>query len=86
MIVNWNYTALSESYLKRPNYSEIAFDTFISITQTSVGIKCCDIGAGAAHLTKMLADYGLEVTAIEPNDKMRENGIKKTNTFQMYNG
>ena len=78
MKVDWDYTTLAESYLKRPNYSKIAFDKFISITQTTVDMKCCDIGAGAAHLTKMLADFGLDVIAVEPNDAMRENGIKKT--------
>ena len=81
MAVQWDYTTLAESYLKRPNYSEIAFDKFISITQTRVNMKCCDIGAGAAHLTKMLAEFGLDVTAVEPNDAMRKNGIEKTKHF-----
>lgn len=81
MKVQWDYTTLSKSYLKRPNYSAIAFNKFISITQTQAKMKCCDVGAGAAHLTKMLANFGLDVTAVEPNDAMRENGIEKTKHF-----
>lgn len=45
-------------------------------------IKVCDIGAGAAHLTKVLASYGYMVDAVEPNDAMRENGIKMTSEWK----
>ena len=81
MKVQWDYTNLADSYLKRPNYSSIAFNKFISITQTSSDMSCCDIGAGAAHLTKLLLEFGLSVTAVEPNYAMRKNGINKTKHF-----
>ena len=45
-------------------------------------MKCCDVGAGVAHLTLMLAEFGLNVTAIEPNDAMRKNGIQRTQGFR----
>lgn len=82
MKVKWDYTNLAESYLMRPNYSQIAFDNFIAITQTRANMKCCDVGAGAAHLTAMLAKFGLNVTAIEPNAAMRKNGVQKTKDFK----
>jgi ubiquinone/menaquinone biosynthesis C-methylase UbiE len=85
MDVQWDYTTLAESYLKRPEYSQIAFDKFISMTETHSGMKCCDVGAGAAHLTTMLAKFGLDITAIEPNDAMRQNGIKKTQSLSNIN-
>jgi ubiquinone/menaquinone biosynthesis C-methylase UbiE len=44
-------------------------------------MKCCDIGAGAAHSTYLVAEFGLDVTALEPNDARRENGINKIKRF-----
>lgn len=41
----------------------------------------CDVGAGVAHLTIPLAKHGLTVCAVEPNDAMRKNGIKRTAEF-----
>jgi len=43
--------------------------------------KFCDVGAGVAHLTLMLAVRNLDVVAVEPNDAMRANGIKRTEKF-----
>lgn len=40
--------------------------------------RVCDVGAGAAHLTIELAKHDLQVNAVEPNDAMRANGIKRT--------
>lgn len=42
------------------------------------GDRVCDIGAGVAHLTMPFAKTGLKVDALEPNDAMRKNGIKRT--------
>lgn len=42
------------------------------------GDQVCDVGAGVAHLTLKLADRGLKVSAVEPNDAMRERGIQCT--------
>jgi ubiquinone/menaquinone biosynthesis C-methylase UbiE len=50
----------------------------LSIAGAEKGDKFCDVGAGVAHLTLMLASRGLDVTAVEPNDAMRANGIKRT--------
>jgi ubiquinone/menaquinone biosynthesis C-methylase UbiE len=78
MKTEWDYTTLADSYLKRPDYSDAAVDAMLAITGTKKGNKFCDIGAGVAHLTLMLARRGLDVVAIEPNDAMRLNGIKRT--------
>lgn len=42
------------------------------------GASACDVGAGVAHLTLMLQKEGLQVTSVEPNDAMRNLGIKRT--------
>lgn len=78
MKTEWDYTELAHAYLKRPNYSSDALRELQSLTNTRVGEKVCDIGAGVAHLTLELARLGFHVTAIEPNDAMRANGIKRT--------
>lgn len=78
MKTEWDYTSLAKAYLKRPNYSNAAIDAMLSIAGITRSDKVCDVGAGAAHLTKMLAIRGLDVTAVEPNDAMRANGVKRT--------
>jgi len=78
MKTEWDYTILADSYLKRPDYAEAAIDAMLSIAGAEIDDTFCDVGAGVAHLTLMLAARGLQVTAVEPNDAMRSNGIKRT--------
>lgn len=80
MKTEWDYTQLADAYLKRPNYSDSAIDAMLAIAGLKSG-KVCDVGAGVAHLTLMLAKRRLEVTAVEPNDAMRANGMKRTSGF-----
>jgi ubiquinone/menaquinone biosynthesis C-methylase UbiE len=74
----WDYTSLAQSYLKRPSYAEAAIDAMLRIMGARRGDRICDIGAGTAHLTLMLAARGMDVTALEPNDAMRGYGIDRT--------
>jgi ubiquinone/menaquinone biosynthesis C-methylase UbiE len=78
MKTEWDYTKLADAYLKRPDYADAAIDAMLLVTGVKEGVKCCDVGAGVAHLTLMLAARGLDVVAVEPNDAMRANGIKRT--------
>ena len=50
----------------------------LSIAGLTGNSRICDIGAGVAHLTIPLASRGFIVDAVEPNDSMRRNGIKRT--------
>lgn len=78
MKTEWDYTKLADAYLKRPDYSAAAIDAMLTIAKMEPGkSKVCDVGAGVAHLTLMLAAYKFEVTAVEPNDAMRANGIAR---------
>lgn len=81
MKTNWDYTSLAKAYLKRPSYSDEAIEKMLQLANISKGDMACDVGAGTAHLTIALADHGLSVTAIEPNDAMREQGVKRTKGF-----
>jgi len=78
MKTEWDYTTLANAYLKRPDYADAAIDAMLSIAGVQKGDKICDVGAGVAHLTLMLAARGLEIAAVEPNDAMRSNGVKRT--------
>lgn len=82
MKTEWDYTELAEAYLKRPDYAQSAIDKVIETAGVRKGDAVCDVGAGAAHLTIKLAEYGLKVCAVEPNDAMRANGIRRTAQFQ----
>lgn len=78
MKTEWDYSTLADAYLKRPDYADTAIDGMLAIAGAEKGEKFCDVGAGVAHLTLMLAARGLDVMAVEPNDAMRANGIKRT--------
>lgn len=81
MKTEWDYTNLAEAYLKRPDYAQGAIDKMMRTANVRKGSIVCDVGAGAAHLTMKLAESGLIVYAVEPNDAMRINGIKRTKCF-----
>lgn len=81
MKTEWDYTNLADAYLKRPDYADPAIDAMLAIAGVEKESRFCDVGAGVAHLTLMLANRGLNVVAVEPNDAMRANGIKRTNKF-----
>lgn len=81
MKTEWDYTTLADAYLKRPDYAPTAITAMLNIAGVTSGDDACDVGAGVAHLTLMLAHAGLKVTAVEPNDAMRANGIKRTAAF-----
>lgn len=78
MKTEWDYTTLADAYLKRPDYADAAIDAMLAIARAEKGDQFCDVGAGVAHLTLMLATRGLNVIAVEPNDAMRANGIRRT--------
>ena len=81
MKTEWDYTNLAEAYLERPDYSASAVSSLIAIASEHQKITVCDVGAGVAHLTLMLAKSALKVTAVEPNNEMRRIGKKRTNNF-----
>lgn len=78
MKTQWDYTNLADAYLKRPDYAPEAIDKIVKFAGAKPGDRVCDVGAGVAHLTIPLAQRGFRVDAVEPNDAMRANGIKRT--------
>lgn len=80
MKTEWDYTKLADAYLTRPDYADAAIDAMLAIVGAGAG-KVCDVGAGVAHLTLMLAARDWDVAAVEPNDAMRANGVERTRSF-----
>ena len=78
MKTEWDYTNLADAYLHRPAYAPTAITEMLEKAGVKPGDSACDVGAGAAHLTLELAKFGLKVCAVEPNDAMRANGVKRT--------
>ena len=74
MKTEWNYSNLAESYVKRPQYSKLAIDALINNCKININDQVADIGAGVGHLTKHFATHNFKVSAVEPNDQMREIG------------
>lgn len=81
MKTEWDYTTLADAYLNRPDYADTAIGELLRRAGVERGQSVCDVGAGTAHLTLMLARHGLKVVAVEPNDAMRGHGITRTASF-----
>ena len=82
MKTDWDYTTLAEAYVRRPDYSGEVVRALVSIAGVNAGDVVCDVGAGVAHLTLMLAQAGLVVDAVEPNDAMRNIGSTRTRVHE----
>lgn len=74
----WDYSALAAFYDNRADYADAALDYAMGEMKLSAGDVVADIGAGTGKLSRPLAQRGLRVNAVEPNDQMRERGIVNT--------
>lgn len=74
-----DFTGLAKSYSNsRPDYSESVLNSIIGlINKPSSEISFADVGAGTGIWTRMVEKkITKKIYAVEPNDDMRENGIK----------
>lgn len=72
-----DFTNLAKDYINRTGYS----NTVIRILASYIGaykenFAIADVGAGTGKLTEILLEKGFRGYAIEPNDAMREEGIR----------
>lgn len=72
-----DFTELAQYYSNRPGYS-ITILNYIKkqIAKETELIKAADVGAGTGKLTENLSALGITGYAVEPNDAMREEGMK----------
>ena len=78
-----DFTELAGLYHNRPAYNPLMIEKLIACINDSGKplnkLDIAEVGAGTGKLTAILArDFGLKITAVEPNDAMREEGIKAT--------
>lgn len=76
-----DFSKVAKHYHNRPAYSSMLIEKLIKCVndKNKPILNVVEVGAGTGKLTKMLADdFNLNINAIEPNDNMREEGIKFT--------
>lgn len=82
-----DFTQVAKYYHNRPAYSAMLLEKLIRCINDSnkplQSLQIVEVGAGTGKLTKMLTNFGLQVVAVEPNDNMREEGIKYTQNTQI---
>jgi ubiquinone/menaquinone biosynthesis C-methylase UbiE len=76
--VDWDYTAHASHYDKRADYSVDAIGELLAAIGCTPSTPVADIGAGTGKLTKELLKRGLTISAVEPNEAMREIGMRNT--------
>lgn len=71
-----DFTGLAENYSKyRPGYSpSVRNAVFGMLEKPAAAIEGADIGAGTGIWTRMLAETGARIVAVEPNADMRRMG------------
>src|SRR4051812_45340436 len=74
----WDYSSLAAHYDQRAEYAADAIDHFLEALGLSAGDAVGDIGAGTGKLARPMAQRGIIVHAVEPNDEMRARGISNT--------
>jgi ubiquinone/menaquinone biosynthesis C-methylase UbiE len=76
-----DFTALADGYARfRPSYAPSVTTALLALlNQPPEEIDAADVGAGTGIWTMMLAGRNLHsLTAVEPNDEMRRQGIQAT--------
>jgi ubiquinone/menaquinone biosynthesis C-methylase UbiE len=72
-----DFTGLAENYSKyRPGYSPTVRDAvFGMLGKPAPDVEAADVGAGTGIWTRMLAETGARIIAVEPNADMRRMGV-----------
>lgn len=86
-----DFTQLAKYYIDRPGYALDLLSCMKAYVSQEIGHVpvVADVGAGTGKLTENLEQIGLSGYAVEPNDAMREEGIKlfsEKKTFEWSKG
>ncbi len=81
-----NFTKLAADYVHRPGYSQQLLKAILAVHRASHETSTIvDVGAGTGKLTKQLSEFGANsLTAVEPNDAMRAEGIEYTKGLNVH--
>ncbi|MGL4879532.1 MAG: class I SAM-dependent methyltransferase, partial [Waterburya sp.] len=67
------FTSRADDYAKyRPSYPTAMIDCIVAELDNLSQLVAADIGAGTGISARLLADRGIKVIAIEPNEAMRQ--------------
>jgi SAM-dependent methyltransferase len=67
------FSGLAEGYARyRPDYPREAIDTLLLAASLKPGCLVVDVGCGTGISSRLLADRGLQVVGVEPNESMLE--------------
>ncbi|MCD9022549.1 class I SAM-dependent methyltransferase [Cohnella silvisoli] len=70
------FSSRVDTYIKyRPSYPKEAIDYLFEVVGISSQSEVLDIGSGTGIFSELLLDRGTRVTAVEPNDAMREAAL-----------
>ena len=78
LLKHGNFDSLADDYAQfRPGYAPSIVPAILALTGRPIyEVSAADVGAGTGIWTRMLAAQGLcSVTAVEPSDEMRRQGI-----------
>jgi len=80
-----DFTDLADNYAKyRPGYSPFVLDSILGLTgKMATDIIAADVGAGTGIWSRMLADRGMKVSAVEPNEAMLKEGVEQNNSLDI---
>lgn len=74
-----DFTDLADNYAKyRPGYSPFVLEAVLGLLASEKHPVTADVGAGTGIWSRMLAAKGARVTAVEPNEAMRAEGMKQS--------
>lgn len=80
-----DFTNLADNYARyRPGYSPFVLDAFLGLLRKEPSqLRGVDAGAGTGIWTRMLAQRGVNMTAVEPNEAMRIEGIRQNGAYSI---
>ncbi|GAB6057111.1 class I SAM-dependent methyltransferase [Desulfonatronum parangueonense] len=80
-----DFTELADNYAKyRPGYSPFVLDALLGLCPIAPHqLEGADVGAGTGIWTRQMAERGVRMSAVEPNEAMRSEGVRQNGTHSI---
>lgn len=73
-----DFSLLAKDYINRPGYSDLVLSVLTRAIGVDKSSSVADVGAGTGKLTEQLYPLCGSLSAVEPNEDMRAEGIRLT--------